>query len=55
MISMSQIWNLDTAECKLVLNGHLHEVTCLEFFTHDDKVYLISGSQDTTAKVYMTS
>ena len=46
------MWNVDSGECKLILSGHSHEVTCLEYFTREDELYLISGSQNRTAKVW---
>lgn len=47
-----KMWNVDSGECKLILSGHSHEVTCLEYFTREDELYLISGSQDRTAKIW---
>jgi WD40 repeat protein len=49
-----QIWAPDSAEPKYTLSGHEGNVTCLQFFTRDDQQYLITGSNDCTAKVYIS-
>lgn len=46
-----QIWDLPSGECKHILSGHSDLVVCLNYFSLDDKLYLITGSQDRTAKV----
>lgn len=46
-----QVWSLDCPQSKYTLHGHSVAVLSLDFFTHDGQQYLISGSNDKTAKV----
>lgn len=46
-----QFWNLHSGECKHILSGHSDSVMCLDYFSLGQKLYLITGSQDKTAKV----
>jgi coatomer subunit beta' len=46
-----QVWSLDSPGSKYTLLGHSEAVHCLDFFTRDGQLYLITGSQDRTAKV----
>ncbi|XP_044432577.1 uncharacterized protein [Triticum aestivum] len=45
-----KIWNLDSKESKYALYGHLYRVNCLDFFTCQDQEFLVTGSDDKTAK-----
>ncbi|XP_039789310.1 uncharacterized protein LOC120655526 isoform X1 [Panicum virgatum] len=47
-----KISNLHDDVCKILLRGHSREVTCLEYFAHRETTYLISGSEDGTAKIW---
>lgn len=46
-----QIWNLGSPDPNFTLDAHLKGVNCVEYFTGGDKPYLITGSDDQTAKV----
>ncbi|CAL5079915.1 unnamed protein product [Urochloa decumbens] len=46
----SMIWSLYSPTSLYTLSGHSDKVNCLDFFTLDDQQYLISGSQDCSAK-----
>ncbi|CAM0958788.1 unnamed protein product [Alopecurus aequalis] len=35
-----------------ILSGHLDRVNCLHFFARDDRQYLVTGSNDCTAKIW---
>lgn len=47
-----KVWNLDSPNSHLTLKGHSKGVNCVEFHLSDAKPYLISGSDDQTAKVW---
>ncbi|KAM0846811.1 hypothetical protein ACQ4PT_055429 [Festuca glaucescens] len=47
-----KIWGPDSAESKYFLSGHSKKVNCLEFFTCNDHQYLITVSDDCTAKIW---
>jgi WD40 repeat protein len=47
-----QIWDLHSGDCKLRLSGHSDLVVCLDYFSIGDKLHLITGSKDKTAKVW---
>uniref|UniRef100_A0ACD5UJ67 Uncharacterized protein n=1 Tax=Avena sativa TaxID=4498 RepID=A0ACD5UJ67_AVESA len=52
-LSKVTIWNLDSLKSYYTLCGHLDKVNCLAFFTHvNNKRYLITGSNDKTAKIW---
>jgi WD40 repeat protein len=46
-----QVWSLDSPQPECTLSGHSDKVNCFDFFTRDDQQYLITGSDDCTAKV----
>lgn len=46
-----QIWNLGSQDPNFTLDAHLKGVNCVDYFTGGDKPYLITGSDDHTAKV----
>ncbi|XP_039778942.1 uncharacterized protein LOC120646442 [Panicum virgatum] len=47
----SELWSITSSKAVYTLSGHWDKVNCLDFFTRDDgQQYLISGSQDCTAK-----
>ena len=48
---LSQIWNLGSPDPNFTLDAHLKGVNCVDYFTGGDKPYLITGSDDHTAKV----
>lgn len=48
-----QIWNLGSPDPNFTLDAHLKGVNCVDYFTGGDRPYLITGSDDNTAKVYM--
>lgn len=48
--SAFQVWNLSSIDPNFTLEGHLKGVNCVDYFTGGDKPYLISGSDDQTAK-----
>ncbi|XP_076946282.1 coatomer subunit beta'-1-like, partial [Bidens hawaiensis] len=47
-----KIWNLGSPDPNFTLDAHLKGVNCVEYFTGGDKPYLITGSDDHTAKVW---
>ncbi|KAI3957373.1 hypothetical protein MKW98_003094 [Papaver atlanticum] len=47
-----KIWNLGSPDPNFTLDAHLKGVNCVEYFTGGDKPYLITGSDDQTAKVW---
>ncbi|KAK9066084.1 hypothetical protein SSX86_015486 [Deinandra increscens subsp. villosa] len=47
-----KIWNLGSPDPNFTLDAHLKGVNCVDYFTGGDKPYLISGSDDHTAKVW---
>jgi WD40 repeat protein len=49
---MLQVWSLDSAKPDYTLIEHSDKVKCLAFFKRGDRQYLITGSNDCTAKVY---
>ena len=46
-----QIWNLGSPEPNFTLEAHQKGVNCVEYFSGGDRPYLITGSDDQTAKV----
>ncbi|KAL2539266.1 Coatomer subunit beta'-2 [Abeliophyllum distichum] len=47
-----KIWNLGSPDPNFTLDAHLKGVNCVDYFTGGDKPYLITGSDDQTAKVW---
>ncbi|RWR83035.1 coatomer subunit beta'-1-like protein isoform X1 [Cinnamomum micranthum f. kanehirae] len=47
-----KIWNLGSPEPNFTLDAHLKGVNCVDYFTGGDRPYLITGSDDHTAKVW---
>ena len=47
-----QIWNLGSPDPNFTLDAHQKGVNCVDYFTGGDKPYLITGSDDHTAKVF---
>ncbi|GMH15955.1 hypothetical protein Nepgr_017796 [Nepenthes gracilis] len=47
-----KIWNLGSPDPNFALDAHLKGVNCVDYFTGGDKPYLITGSDDHTAKVW---
>ncbi|BAT92463.1 hypothetical protein VIGAN_07119100, partial [Vigna angularis var. angularis] len=47
-----QIWNLGSPDPNFTLDAHQKGVNCVDYFTGGDKPYLITGSDDHTAKVW---
>ncbi|KAM3215621.1 hypothetical protein ACQJBY_067575 [Aegilops geniculata] len=48
----AEIWSLDSGRQEYDLPGHSKGVNCLDFFTRDGRQYLITGSDDCTAKIW---
>lgn len=46
-----QMWNLSSSDPILELEAHSKGINCVDFLTCNDKQYLITGSDDHTAKV----
>ena len=46
-----QIWNLGSPDPNFTLDAHSKGVNCVDYFTGGDRPYLITGSDDHTAKV----
>lgn len=46
-----QIWSLGSPDLNFTLDGHQKGVNCVDYFTGGDRPYLITGSDDSTAKV----
>ncbi|XP_042754379.1 coatomer subunit beta'-2 [Lactuca sativa] len=47
-----KIWNLGSPDPNFTLDAHLKGVNSVDYFTGGDKPYLITGSDDHTAKVW---
>lgn len=47
-----KIWNLGSPDPNFTLDDHMKGVNCVDYFTGGDKPYLITGSDDQTAKVW---
>ncbi|KAL0310263.1 UNVERIFIED_CONTAM: Coatomer subunit beta'-2 [Sesamum calycinum] len=47
-----KIWNLGSPDPNFTLDAHLKGVNCVDYFVGGDKPYLITGSDDHTAKVW---
>lgn len=47
-----KIWNMDSGSLDFTLDAHSKGINCIEYFMADDKPFLISGSDDYTAKVW---
>jgi WD40 repeat protein len=50
-VKILQIWNLGSPEPNFTLDAHLKGVNCLDYYSGGDRPYLITGSDDQTAKV----
>lgn len=50
-----KIWNLGSPEPNFTLEAHLKGVNCVDYFTGGDRPYLITGSDDQTAKVRIST
>lgn len=46
-----QVWDLDTLECLMTLNGHTGEVTSLICWSD----FLLSGASDCTIKIWVAT
>ena len=46
-----QIWSLGSPDPNFTLDGQSKGVNCVDYFTGGDRPYLITGSDDQTAKV----
>ena len=53
ILEIFQIWNLGSPEPNFTLDAHLKGVNCVDYFTGGDRPYLITGSDDHTAKVFL--
>ncbi|XP_020597298.1 coatomer subunit beta'-1-like [Phalaenopsis equestris] len=47
-----KIWNLGSPDPNFTLDAHMKGVNCVDYFTGGDRPYLITGSDDQTAKVW---
>lgn len=47
-----KVWSIKYDESKYTLSGHSDKVNCLDFFRRGDQQYLITGSDDKTAKIW---
>ncbi|RVW41376.1 Coatomer subunit beta'-1 [Vitis vinifera] len=47
-----KVWNLSSPAPDFTLDGHSKGVNCIDYFMRGSKPYLISGSDDHTAKVW---
>ncbi|XP_037465543.1 uncharacterized protein LOC119337485 isoform X3 [Triticum dicoccoides] len=47
-----KVWSLDSCECNHALLGHSNKINCLAFFTCHDEEFLVTGSDDQTAKIW---
>ncbi|CAL1359458.1 unnamed protein product [Linum trigynum] len=47
-----QIWNIRSLDPNYTLEAHSKGVNCVDYFTHGDKPYLITDSDDQTTKVW---
>ncbi|XP_047310401.1 coatomer subunit beta'-1 isoform X2 [Impatiens glandulifera] len=47
-----KIWNLGSPDPNFTLDAHSKGVNCVDYFTGGDKPFLITGSDDQTAKVW---
>ncbi|XP_044444217.1 uncharacterized protein [Triticum aestivum] len=47
-----KIWSLDSPKSNYALSGHSGRVTCLDYFTCHDQEFLVTGSDDQTAKIW---
>ncbi|KAF8049763.1 hypothetical protein N665_2121s0004 [Sinapis alba] len=47
-----KIWNLGSPDPNFTFDAHQKGVNCVDYFTGGDKPYLITGSDDHTAKVW---
>lgn len=46
------VWTLHISEPNFELRGHKEGVTCIQYYPHGDKPYLLSGSDDGTARLW---
>ncbi|KAK4844711.1 hypothetical protein QYF36_023546 [Acer negundo] len=47
-----KVWNIDSSTEKFTWEAHSKGINCVNYFMVDDKLYLITGSDDYTAKVW---
>ncbi|XP_037423780.1 uncharacterized protein LOC119288251 isoform X2 [Triticum dicoccoides] len=47
-----EVWRLDSSDPEYFLPGHMDVVNCLDFITRGDQQYVITGSEDCTAKIW---
>lgn len=47
-----KVWNFDSTKFEYSLYGHSKRVNCLDFFTCHEQEYLVTGSDDQTAKIW---
>ncbi|VAI53413.1 unnamed protein product [Triticum turgidum subsp. durum] len=47
-----KVWSLDSPKSNYTLFGHSDKVNCLDFFTCHDQEFLVTGSDDETAKIW---
>ncbi|EMS68585.1 Coatomer subunit beta'-1 [Triticum urartu] len=47
----TKIWSLGSPDPNFTLDGHQKGVNCVDYFTGGDRPYLITGSDDSTAKL----
>ncbi|CAL4988699.1 unnamed protein product [Urochloa decumbens] len=47
-----KIWSIDSPHANFTMAGHMSYVRCLDYFTRGDRQYLITGSDDGTAKIW---
>ncbi|XP_008777605.1 coatomer subunit beta'-1 [Phoenix dactylifera] len=47
-----KIWNLGSPDPNFTLDAHSKGINCVDYFTGGDRPYLITGSDDHTAKVW---
>lgn len=47
-----KVWQLNSSEANLTLEGHEKGVNCVDYYHCGDKPYIISGSDDKTVKIW---
>ena len=48
--TVAKLWNLDICDFSVSLKGHSAPITCAD--VADDEVFAVTGSEDTTVKVW---
>lgn len=48
----AQVWNIRSSRHEFTLSGHGYIVSCLDYFTRGNQLYMITGSWDKTAKIW---